>query len=424
MPWSHSISAANSPAAKKADMLSGPLLITRFRNGRAYPLKLRADQGDRKTAEELIRIFKEAENLRRFELEEKIKGLDSGYSNPKIVQGLAKILMDRCEFAHSGAADPTETRKLVFSASAKYWSTVKDEGSAPETHRSAIFDSLEFDDSQTSGNIELWLFGDIVSNQRLVAFDPILPDGLIHRYNVAQVQGLLLHAVSLEIRIGKCGESGFRQMMQMMKFFRLMYSIADRRHSQLTLRIDGPGSILENARSYGLEIAQLFPAILLLRESWELTAELKMSGRSGIFNLELSDRDSYRTHYVEKGVWANGKVQKLIDRINHKYGDRLTASIASDIVPLGRNRYLLPDMTLCKANSDVAYRLEWIRYLSPTKIKFLSEIKGELPQNYLIAVKRKGAKTEWLSDALGKRLLVFSGDLTAPAIKKAVDALE
>ena len=405
-------------------MLSGSLLITRFRNRKACPLRLQLDEENLKIATVLIRTFNEAANLRRFELEEEIEDQSRRCTNPKIVQGLAKILLNRSEFAFSGNADPMETRDRVFSASAKYWSTANDVSSTPEVHRRTILGSLGFDNPQVLENTELWLFGDVTSNQKLVAFDSIPPAQLIHRYNIAQVQGLLLNAVDLEIRIGKCRKSGFRQVMQMMKFFRLMYSITGRQQEQLTLQIDGPGSILENARSYGLEIAQFFPAILLLRESWELTAKLKVTGRNGIFDLELSDRDPYQTYYVEKGIWANEKVRKLIDRINEKYGHELTASIASDIVPVSRNRYLLPDIAFRQAKSNAVYQLEWIRYLSPAKVEFLIHMKEELPRNYLIAVKGKSIKVEQLSASLGKHLIVFSSSLTAPAIKNAIDTLE
>ena len=405
-------------------MLTGPLLMTRFRNGKAYPCKIQAEGHNLKVAAMLIQLFKDAKNLRRFELDAEIRNQDIGRINPKTVQGLAKILINRSNFAHSGSENPMETRAQVFSSSAQYWSTAKTHYQGPEFHRQVILNQLKFDQENILNNTEAWLFGDMISYQKLIDFNPILPRQLIHRYNIEQVQGLLLNTIDLEIRISKCFDRGFRQLMQMMRFFRLMFTITSYQRQVLTLKIDGPGSVLENPRSYGLEIAQFFPSVWLLKEPWHLTAKLKIPGRSRIFRLELSDQDPYQTHYVEKGVWANEKIAKLINRINEKYPDQFIASTESTIYPLSRNRYLLPDVCLKSVSGNRIYQLEWIRYLSNEKIQFLTTLDGELPANYIIAVKGKRRKLERLTQALGSRLIIFANELTASAIRKAIEGIE
>ncbi|MCP4754450.1 MAG: DUF790 family protein [Proteobacteria bacterium] len=410
-------------------MLTRTLLITRFRNGRAYPYKLEVDEKNLTLASDLIRLFHNSVGRKRSEIDEEIKGHDIKKINPKIVQGLSQILFKRSDFSQSDEENPLEIRENVFSASAEYWKRTSGQSPHFSQHRKEILKALNIVDSDKIAQTESWLFSDIAGNQKMMSFEDIAPDKLVHRFNIEQVQGLLLNATRMEIKIHRRHNAGFRQVMQMMKFFGLMFEITFSEEEWFVLQIDGPGSVLENSRSYGMEIAQFFPAILLLSIPWHLKATLKVPNRPRKFILELTENNPFRTYYTEKGVWTHEKMIRLVERFNEKYADTHRAKTERKMIPLKNNRYLLPDFTIDTTadseKSDVGKEImvEWIHYLSETKIGWLKGVLPELPQNYLFAVKGKRTKMKKLIDSMGNHLLLFANELTAPALKKKMDEL-
>ncbi|MBU3914338.1 DUF790 family protein, partial [bacterium] len=342
--------------------------------------------------------------------------------NPKVVQGMARILFNRAVFLNFGEDDPQETREQVFSASAAYWSQSSNRLDDFREHKGNILKSLDIHDPEKLNNTDSWLFGDVTSNQKLTSFDKTSSEKLIHRFNIEQVQGLLLYSQNLELKIKKDENSTLRQIMQMMKFFRLMFDVKETDKNWVTLHIDGPGAVLENSRSYGMEIAQFFPAILLLTTPFELTAILKVPNRSSKFSLKITDKNSYQTYYVPRGIWKHEKILSLVERFNSKYAGEYHASAEQEIITLKDNTYLLPDLFIAvDPNLGKSIRVEWIHYFSDSRRRWLHQIYPELPDNYVFAVKGKKTKLKSTVHLMKKQLLIFSNELTAPALRKKIE---
>lgn len=404
-------------------MLSGLLNLSRFRNGTAHPYHLQLNPKNLALATSLLELFGASLNRKRYELEEDIKALVLEKINPKVIQGLAKILFNRCEFSNYGVPDPQTLREQVFSASADYWKSLSGFSHQPELHKEQILKAIALPNESLSMETDAWLFGDIGSNQVLRSFDPLLPKQLIHRYNIEQVQGLLLNSENLELKVLVTKDRSFKQVMQMLKFFQLLYQVTGSGTDWLSLVIDGPGSILENSQSYGVEIANFFPAVLLLSVPWYLTATLKIPGRSQRFRLELSDQNPYQTFYQARGVWNHEKVAALITRFNEKYSGQMVATAENRLIPLSNNQFLLPDMMIERLSDKRSVLVEWVHYLTAAKLKQLALLKAELPAYYLIAVKGQKSKTDGLQKKLGQQLAVYTKEFTAPALWKAVNNL-
>ena len=411
-------------------MLTGPLLISTFRRGKVYPHKLKLNSLNLRLATELIQLVNSSIGDRRSEIDEQVKGLTFEKINPKVIQGMQKILFDRSTFTHSAEKNPEEIRDDVFTASAEYWKSAK---ATPDItrHKEHILFNLNIDSSSHATDTESWLFSDVTGNQSLISVNILTPEDLIHRFNINQVQGLLLNAQDLEVKIHRKKNSTFGQVMHMLKFFRLMFEIREADSEWITIAIDGPSAVLENRRSYGLELAQFFPAIILLSGSWQLKATVKRSHRGRKNQLEISDRDEYQTFYQENRVWHHHKIDSLIDRFNEKYGDLLIAKHEQELIGLKDNHYLLPDFSITRQKSEKGYefeekgiKVEWIPYLSNAKISRLMRINRELPANYLFAVKGKRAKLKSLSHQMGAHLMIYSNELTVPALKKQYDMLK
>jgi uncharacterized protein len=399
-------------------MLSGNLNLSRYRNGVATPFQLQLSKKHLDIAANLIDLFENSIERKRFEIEEEIKSFYVEKINPKALQGLAKILFRRGAFSDFGKEDPQTIRMKLFSQSAKYWKNNANSNSELHEHCNAILEKAGVQDQHAFQETDSWLFGDVTNNQKLISFDSIQPDKLIHRYNIEQVQGLLLYCEKIELGLILRKDLALRQVMQMLKFHQLMFEVTETSENRITLTIDGPSSILENSRSYGIEIANFFPVILLLKESWQLTAFLKVPKRHRRFRMELSDQNSYSTFYKHTGIWNHEKVQNLTNRINEKYENQLEAEMENRLIPLSRNRYLLPDIILKEPGGEKTLLIEWFHYLSESRIKQLQQAASEIPENYVFAVKGKKTQLAKLSKKLGKHLIIFAKELTAPSLFK------
>lgn len=401
-------------------MLGRQRLITTFRDGKAYPFVLKINSKHIELAAGLIHLFQDAIGRRRFEIDDRIKAFNIEKVNPKVIQGLSDLLYKRSSFDDLSSANAQEMRWQIFSTSADYWKSVSDDRTGFLQHRKNILKATSLSETIE----EEQLFGDIPANQKLDDFDTIPAEQLLHRFNIAQVQGLLLDARSLELRIHRSHDAAFKQLMQMMKFFRLMFDLKEIENKWLTLAIDGPGAVLDHSRSYGIEIAQFFPAILLLNVPWQMTACLKIPNRRRLFSLEITENNPYQSHYQARNVWTHEKATLLINRFNEKYPQTHRAFSEREIIPLQDNRFLLPDFTIEKIDIEKdgvkkrCMRFEWIHYQSETKLKWLRKVKPNLPDNYVFALKGNREKMKALSKAMGKHLLIYMNDLTAPAIMK------
>jgi len=404
-------------------MLTGPLLITTFRQGKAYPYKLTLKESSLELASNLIQLFQSSIGNRRFEIEDEIKAYHLEASNPKIVEGMAKILFQRSEFSHQHIENPEGFRNTIYSQSANYWRNNPDAKITFDQHKSKILSPIEGFEKDWLDATELLLFSDISSNQKMTGFESIKPENLIHRFNIEQVQGLLISAKKMELRIQKQSDATLRQVLQMMKFFRLIYTLDSLEDDSIHLTIDGPGSILENGRSYGLELAQFFPAILLLQVEWELKATLEIRNRPRNFFLEINQKNPYQTHYTAKGIWKHERIEQIVSRFNEKYQDQYKATLEPSLISLPHNYYLLPDfkVTLKKGKKTKPVMFEWIRYFTDKKLEWLRQLEPHLPDNYVFIVKGKKNNFKELEAVMGKRLLRFTSELTAPSIKKRIN---
>lgn len=399
-------------------MLTGALNLTRFRNGTAYPLVLKHDQKNLDLAGQLIELFSQSIGERRSDIEESIKAFYVEKVNPKIVQGMARILFSASEFSNYLHIDPLKNREEVFDAAAEYW---KDKAAFTQNvlnHKHSILSSIKKDQAAALENTNAWLYGDVTDNQTLVTFDTYSREGLVDRFNIEQVQGLLIHARLLELTLSGGKDQSLRQVLQMLKFFQLMFDVREGDENTVTLAVDGPASILESGRSYGIEMANFFPAILLLKTPWTLRATLKVPGRHRLFTLEMQHDNPYQSFYREKGVWRHRKIASLIERFNSKYPNEYKAAGENRIFPLRDNRFLIPDLVIRSVETPGREMfIEWLQYISDSKIKWLSKVAAELPPGYVFALKGSRTRYTQLAKKMGPHLLLYTKEITAPSIK-------
>ena len=254
-------------------MLTTDLLISRRRNGGVVPHRLAVNEDTVELAGELIALFTEAVGSRRAELEEMLTGFEGEDTAFKVKRGLAHILEnDFATFETVAPTEPRELRKRVFALGA---AGVPSRGRRETLLRQAA-DGLARESGKlvTAEEVAGGLFADLPGNQVLTAFDAPLPVDLIHRYNLAQAQGVFYRAHELTITAHRNEPARYKQLFRYMKLFGLMTLIEGDAEHGFTLRVDGPASLFAPSTRYGLAMAKLLPALLHVTK-WSLRAGLK-----------------------------------------------------------------------------------------------------------------------------------------------------
>jgi len=396
-------------------MLAAKYQMPRFAKGKAHPKFLKGDPAQLNAAETLVEILPTLVGESKEVVEQSLLGITE--LNPKIGEGLAQLLIGICTFEQADSKAAAQLRQRVFDQSAAYWKNPHPEAST-EGHRAQIAKTLDGLPEDWQEDANHLLFGDLPSNQRLLSTPELTTQGLIDRYNLAQAQGLLIQAQSIELEV--IGQTNIGQLLQMLKFFGLLFIITTQSTERLVIQVDGPTSVLETSRSYGVELANFFPAVLNLKGVWRLTAPVKVAGKKGLFTFECSHLSKYRSHYPKRTEWAGERLIEVQDRFNQKYGPSLKAQCTNRLMTLKNGQNLLPDLCLKAGKKEVW--VQWLRHLSPAKKKWLLEIKQQLPKNYLIVFKGKVSQHQTLLDQMAPNLFLFSSQLTAPALKKIFEA--
>ncbi len=393
-------------------MLTGNLQIAFYRKGKVSPKRLPLAQEPLALAGDLIQAFHCAGGMSREAIEEDLAGIDDYGQNPKVVKGLIKILFTRSEFAHNLQSDLSALREEVWDQVAQWW---KNSTQELADSRQAAQEILPPHLTPPPEPIERWLFGDLAAQQLLTTPPKLTPSELLQRYNLEQAQGLLLQTEKMTLEIKQRGAQ-FRPLMQRLRFFRLLFRVLQQGNDQLTIEIQGPQAVLENSRSYGVELANFFPALLSLEPKWKMEAQIKRKGVARCFTLALDSDSGYPSPYRPKDQWRHDKISALIQRFNESYGAKFKAKQPLDAFFLPNGALLLPDLELLQGKKKI--QVEWLRYFSTAKEEWLIQVAKALPKGYCFAIKAKGAQKKRLEAALPGQVLCFSTELTAPALKK------
>jgi hypothetical protein len=370
-------------------MLTGDLLQFTRRSGRIHPRQVNpADKGLQAAAEGLIGLFRAHLGLRRGDLEEALARFVPPGLEPKRVRGLARLLWERCESQVSAAADPPALRQALFDAGAAGWASATDAGSLP--WRAALVERVGQAQGLAVAEVDDGLYADLEENQILTAIDPPTPERLLYRYNVAQVQGILLRADRVQIRAFWPNPQRMRQLLRYLKFFGLLFTVervTTPGKTWLELTVDGPLSVLEGATRYGLNLAQFFPALLLWEGRWRLTAAVRMRGRDSADSLEVEPNAALRSHYPDHGQWVPEDVRGFVSAFNAKPGD-WGAAPAEDVLLLPGNAFLVPDYRFTHASAGRTVTLEHVVHPTAERIAaLLARREAAAPERYALATR-------------------------------------
>lgn len=327
-------------------------------------------------AGELICIYTSSvqSGMTRLELENVTASIIRSSFDVKLASGLNKLLLDRCEFSSAAQLDYPELRRKSFLRSA-------------ELLNSGNFSAAAL--QQCAGGNDL--YGDLPDFEKLSAFEPVCASALLHRYNLAQAQGLLFYASQITLMLKKTEASELRKLLKTIKFFRLMAHF--RRLPQDTLQIDitGPYSIFGTTAKYALQLANLLPAIVSL-PFWKLTAQLKIKGRE--LTMLLSHKNALVSHYRNLAGYIPEEIRIYHRTFNDKQKNwQITGD--TPFLDAGDQEVIFPDLSFRSAESGTLLHLElfhrWHASMLARRIALLAS-HPELP--LLLGIDRALVKDE------------------------------
>jgi uncharacterized protein len=353
------------------------------RKDRIYPHAIKTDQQSLlDLAQDLITIYAYGEGKNRQELEEESSILINSFSTPLIARGLNRLCLDRSEFTQCLEVNFTAAREQLFDLSAKH---LKE---ADQYDFEGFRDQIE---SQVPNDLQALvqedLYGDLPHSDLLLKFKTMRPVDLLHRYNLAQVQYHMLFAGDLSLSLKKVEAAELRKIFKYLKFFRLLARIESKTKGTLKITIDGPLSLFENTRKYGLQLANFIPAFVDCA-NWQFEVKVDLP-RFKNKVLKLSHKADLKSHYKNFSAYVPDEI-----RLFHKtFADKAKDwQIVGDTPFIemgeeGKQELIFPDLSFAKDQKCVHMELFHRWHAGPLRRR-LDQLQSKPDCQLLIGIDR------------------------------------
>ena len=339
-------------------MLTKDLLQYKVKNGQIHPQFVNpADTQLLAIAEQLIAVFETSPIESRATLLESSKHIiDSTPGAPIIKRGLEKLLLDRTEFDTAPNEELiafrqklfTETSRLLSGEPFPNYSDYQQQVVARLGNLAS--DGVKFDEEELSTK----LYADLPSSQPILAFNTLSAERLLHRYNAAQVQGLLLHCNTLTLKLTDSMTAELRQLFKYLRFNQLLSTI-HKEGERYEITVDGPLNLFYKTKRYGMNLANFFIAVLH-QPKWELTAEIQFRNKQGS-RLSLDESCGIKPISQKFLAYIPEDIQLFQTMLQNKTDDWQIRP-GSQFIPLAGDFYCFPDYQLVhKSGVETAIEL-------------------------------------------------------------------
>ena len=371
-------------------MLKSDLLIYKRNGETIVPKKLGIDNRNLALVTEIIDCFQNCVGKTQGELDRRLLELEGSSPDFRLKRGLAHILRNAFStFEIVSPLEPLDLRQKVFAEAAKMVALPDRRSSTLDSISHILSDELKRPVSR--GEIEAGLYADLQENRILTEFEAPVPESLIHRYNLSQVQGIFYRASSVVINAHRNDPGEYKLLFRYIKLFQLMAYIEGDADTGFTLTMDGPASLFKASTRYGLALAKMIPALLHVTK-WSLYAKLqnrdKYSGntKTGKFTL-TSDRCGLVSHYPPGKPYDSmleASFVKSWDKAKTEW--RIEREV--DLIPLPGS-VMIPDFRLVHPDGR-EYLLEIVGYWRPEYLqKKFYQVRNGDTDNLILAVSER-----------------------------------
>ncbi len=372
-------------------MLTKNLLCYRLHKGCIYPEFVAPDNAALLAiAEQLISVFEAASGAsRNTVLESSQHVLDSTPGQMIVKRGLEKLLLDRTEFDTAPNEELITFRQELFARASQILTNESFPHVADYQKRVASAVEIEVLNPENGNGISEEMNGparlqnkDVVSHHQkrlyadlpgchpVLSFKTLSAERMLHRYNCAQVQGLLLHCNTVTLILGDAMTAELRQLFKYLRFNQLLSTVqkapAEKEPPVKTgstesvdnnlyrITIDGPLNLFYKTKRYGMNLANFFVAVLH-QPHWKLRADVRFRNQSS-YRLYLDESCGIKPISQQFLAYIPEDILLFQEMLHHKT-DEWQISPGSHFLPLAGDFYCFPDYELVH-NSGVKTAIE------------------------------------------------------------------
>lgn len=394
-------------------MLTADLAMSWQRGSRITPRAIAADDPTYlRTAEDLIFLFSQHQDQTRAELEQALDEYVGTGTDYRILRGLIKLLLDRCEFATVSAREPAQLRQALFFRAARQHPVLTD--AERQQVISAVAEELEC----TTDDVINGLYADLPARQRLTSFAEPGVRELLERYNLAQAQALLYRCTEMRLTVAPQEPAATRQLFTEIKSFRLIHTIRGNARTGYEIRLSGPVSLFHRSQKYGIQMAVFLPALLLC-SGWQMRAEISTKNGTAFYELD-SAQQKLRSHYLLEEITADHPQRDRLLAAWDKAESEWTISACRDVIDLGETTFV-PDLVFTHASGKQIW-LELIGYWTPRYLRDrLQEFERRRFHDFLFAVSAELQCSREGLPALPPGVLLYKTSLAVKDVRQALE---
>jgi predicted nuclease of restriction endonuclease-like RecB superfamily len=397
-------------------MLTKEFIKPTFRKDRCYPLQRDpADEDFLASVEEVLSMIQSRVGDTYGLIEQDLMANNDDRFRTK--RAMWKLLADAAEWTELRSPAIEELRWQAIYAAGDL--RTQRSFTSLEAYREAVREHLNSD------NLPEVMFSDLPENRVLLSTPPLEAPQLIARYNLAQIQGIILRAKSLEITLAEANLENLRGLFRRLKFSQLECDLSEFQEKK-GLTITGPLAIFDQSQTYGFKLVGLLPAILALPK-FTLKAEVDFGGKRGVLIL---DEKSPATQLAK--AWQSYVPEEIHDSLRQLAAeDQQDFSLETQVLPLnlGHQLRIVPDFFLKPKGADQSFPVELFHKWHAGSLE--ARVKGlqHSPQTLLALgvdkalTKNKQLKNVLASETFLKHGFIFNSFPTAKNLRLAIDLM-
>lgn len=312
-------------------MLTKDLAKHTVRKDKVIPFSIKPnDDHARSEAMRVIAAFSDAVGKTEAEILQDLGDVPNG-SKGLILSGLFKLQSDRCQFKELDESIKEFRWQLIERAQdireSRVWSDVSE-------FEEVLADEFREDLSSMRDKI----YSDLPQNKTLETVKLFEAEELVHRYNCAQVQFLLLRAEQLIVDLTSATKEELRLFHRQLKFHRLLCENLDAR----IFKLSGPLQMDMNAQRYGDRLSSFFPHILNISK-FKVEALVKIGTKK--LQMSLKDSVGIKSHYQKQSAYIPPEFAEIKESLEKKLNGAVV-SMEGESVHIGFGENIVPDITV------------------------------------------------------------------------------
>ena len=361
----------------------------RYEGEEILPRRIELSKTNLELANEIIDLFLRCKGERRQVLTEHLQTLEGEATNYRVKRGLAHLLNNRFStFETVSPLEPAELRRRLFALSAKHIPS-KDATESLMSGLAAVLSEELAKDIDTE-QIRTGLYADLKENAVLTEFDAPDPQALIHRFNLAQVQGVLYRAQDITITAHRNVPGEYKQLFRYLKLFGLMAYIEGDVEHGFTITIDGPASLFGASTRYGVDLAKFLPALLNVTK-WSMEASLiprqRYDGTPAVARFTLDSDCGLVSHYKREKDY-DSMVERAFAKRWQKTKTDWVLEREVNLVPIPGS-VMVPDFRLVHPDGR-DYVFEIVGYWRPEYLrKKFAQVRKSGVRNMVLAISER-----------------------------------